>query len=84
MANTRSAKKRILVGIKKQARNRAVKSAVKTRVVHARHAIENDGTAAPEELKEAIAALDRAAERGVLHGNNVARRKSRLQKRITY
>ncbi len=79
MANSRSARKRIRSTERKHIRNRAVKSAVRTKVIKARHALLEEGNAGGEtELHAAIRALDRAAEKGVLHRNNVRRRKSRL------
>jgi small subunit ribosomal protein S20 len=79
MANSRSARKRIRSSERKHIRNRAVKSAVRTKVIKARHALlEEGGTGSDAELHAAIRALDRAAEKGVLHRNNVRRRKSRL------
>ena len=77
MANIKSAKKRVLISTKKHDRNRIVRSAVKTRIVRVRR-ITDGGESAPEDqLREAIASLDRAAERGIIHANNAARRKSR-------
>src|SRR3984893_19074148 len=79
MANSRSARKRIRSSERKHIRNRAVKSAVRTKVIKARHALlEEGGPTGEAELHAAIKALDRAAEKGVLHRNNVRRRKSRL------
>jgi small subunit ribosomal protein S20 len=79
MANSRSARKRIRSSERKHVRNRAVKSAVRTKVIKARHALLEEGAATGEaELHAAIKALDRAAEKGILHRNNVRRRKSRL------
>src|SRR5579864_6104546 len=79
MANSRSARKRIRSSERKHVRNRAVKSAVRTKVIKARHALlEEGGATGDAELHAAIRALDRAAEKGVLHPNNVRRRKSRL------
>jgi small subunit ribosomal protein S20 len=79
MANSRSARKRIRSSERKHVRNRAVKSAVRTKVIKARHALlEEGGPTGEAELHAAIKALDRAAEKGVLHRNNVRRRKSRL------
>src|SRR5450631_1552806 len=79
MANSRSARKRIRSSERKHLRNRAVKSAVRTKVIKARHALlEEGGATGDAELHSAIRALDRAAEKGVLHRNNVRRRKSRL------
>jgi small subunit ribosomal protein S20 len=79
MANSRSARKRIRSSERKHIRNRAVKSAVRTKVIKARHALlEGGGATGDAELHAAIRALDRAAEKGVLHPNNARRRKSRL------
>jgi small subunit ribosomal protein S20 len=79
MANSRSARKRIRSTERKHLRNRAVKSAVRTKVIKARHALLDEGGASGDaELHAAIRALDRAAEKGVLHRNNARRRKSRL------
>src|ERR1700692_3927604 len=79
MANSRSARKRIRPSERKHLRTRAVKSAVRTKVIKARHALlEEGGATGDAELHAAIRALDRAAEKGVLHRNNARRRKSRL------
>src|SRR5580693_8030980 len=79
MANSRSARKRIRSSERKHIRNRAVKSAVRTKVIKARHALlEEGGATGDAELHAAIRALARAAEKGVLHRNNARRRKSRL------
>jgi len=82
LANTKSSIKRIRVSAKRAARNRVYRSSARTHVKKARKAIMEG--AAPEEqlaaVREAISALDRATERGVIHKNNAARRKSRLMK----
>jgi len=84
MPNSKSAAKRMRIEQKRRARNRSVKSTVKTFVGKAQRAI----VAQPEEentlaaVRQAISQLDRAATKGVLHPNNVARRKSRLMKRL--
>jgi small subunit ribosomal protein S20 len=83
MANTSAAKKEMRASARRALRNRSARSAVKTRVARFRRAT---GTGAAEAVTElaavAISSLDRAAAKGVLHGNNAARRKSRLQKRL--
>ena len=60
------------------------KSAVRTQVTKARHAIavgaEEPETA--EAIRAAISELDRAVTKGVLHRNNAGRRKSRLMARL--
>lgn len=80
MANTKSALKRIKVSEKKHQRNQAVKSSTRTFVKKARTVITQEPTAAQDDLKAAISALDIAARKGVIHRNNAARRKSRLMK----
>ena len=60
-------------------RNRAVKSETKSAVKKANEAIvSGDINAAREAVRTAIVALDKAAQKGVLHPNNSARHKSRL------
>lgn len=82
MANTKSAIKRIKTSRKRHERNVAVKSATRTFVKKARHAIASNAGEAQGEVVAAISALDRAAKKGVIHRNNAARRKSRLMKRF--
>ena len=78
MANTSSARKRVRAAQRKHDRNRAVRSAVRTAVVKARRAA---GVEEGLELgRLAVSALDKAAEHGVLHPRNAARRKSRLMR----
>lgn len=76
---TRSAEKAHRQSLKRHLRNRAVKSATKTAVKKANAAIlSHDINAARDAVREAIIALDKAAQKGVLHANNSARHKSRL------
>ena len=79
MANTQSAKKRVRASLRKRNRNRATRSAVKTLVSRARRpAVPDTASMTSDEVRRAISALDKAAEKGVLHPNNASRRKSRL------
>lgn len=80
MANTKSAIKHIKTSERQRIRNRAVKTAARTYVKRARQAITQNAEASSESLVEAVRALDRAAQKGVIHPNNAARRKSRLVK----
>jgi ribosomal protein S20 len=79
---TASAKKQARASVKRTIRNRSVKSAIKTRVVRARKALAERTEEAVELTGAAIASLDRAAEKGIVHPNNAARRKSRLMKAL--
>ena len=76
---TRSAQKAHRQSLKRRIRNRAVKSSTKTAIKNAGTAIvAGDMDVARDSVRAAIAALDRAATKGVIHPNNAARRKSRL------
>ena len=80
---TASAKKQVRAGVRRAARNRGVKSEVKTLVVKARKSLVGSPVAESERYAltlEAVRALDRAASKGILHRNNAARRKARLTK----
>lgn len=80
MANIKSQKKRILTNAKRQERNKAVKSELRTRV---KTATSSAGTADnAEDVRMAMKRLDKAATKGIIHPNNAARRKSRLMKKI--
>lgn len=64
-------------------RNRSVRSAVKTYITKAEMTIaDKEVEAAREAVVKAISALDRAAQKGVIHPNSAARRKSRLMKKL--
>ncbi len=83
MANKKNALKAWRVSQRKAARNRSVRSEVKTRVSTALKSLqaptETEETA--ESILMALRTLDRAARKGVIHKNNAARRKSRLMKK---
>ena len=83
MAHSLSAIKRHRQSLSRHARNQARRSSVRSAVRRARELIE----AGPhEEAESAVRAagsiLDRAAQKGTLHPNNAARRKSRLMKKL--
>jgi small subunit ribosomal protein S20 len=64
-------------------RNRAVRSRAKTFVTRAEKLIfTGEMESAQAAVAESISALDRAAEKGIIHPNNAARRKSRLMKKV--
>ena len=83
MANIKSAKKRILLTETKTARNKAIKSKVKTYVKKVETAVEKkDVEAAKVALKEAISVINKAGSKGVYHKNTCARKISRLTKAV--
>ncbi len=83
MANIKSQIKRNKQNEKRRLRNRVYRGRARTFVQKARTAIETGiADTAQTATFDAIRALDKAAEKGVLHKNNAARRKSRLMKRL--
>ncbi|MDY6325228.1 MAG: 30S ribosomal protein S20 [Catonella sp.] len=83
MANIKSAKKRIRVTEKKTLRNQMVESKVKTLTKKVRTAIEaKDAEAAKASLAPAVAAIDKAASKGVFKKTTAARKISRLTKAV--
>lgn len=82
MANINSQIKRNRQNEKRRLRNRIARGSARTAVNKARAAFEAKSPATREEVMKAISALDKAAEQGVIHKNNAARRKSRLMKKL--
>ena len=80
MANIKSQKKRNLTNAKRAERNKAVRSELKTRVKKATSSIGSDANG--DDLRLAVKRLDKAAAKGVIHPNQAARRKSRLQQTV--
>lgn len=68
---------------RKRLRNKSIRSQCKTNITKAERLIfTGEVEAARGAVAVAIASLDRAAEKGVIHPNNAARRKSRLMKKL--
>ena len=83
MANIKSAKKRILVTKTKAARNKSIRSAVKTSIKKVEAAVaKKDKAAAVDALAAATKTISKAASKGVYHKNNAARKVSRLAKMV--
>ncbi len=83
MANTASARKRIRQNIKRAARNVARKSRLRTFIKNVETAIAAGGKdAAAAALQAAQPEMQRAAGKGVIHKNTIARKLSRLSARI--
>ena len=78
-ARTPSALKRVRQSLRRRAVNRRTRSEAKTLVQQASDIALGRATGeGPAAVTAAISALDKAAEKGILHPNNAARRKSRL------
>ena len=83
MANIKSAKKRILVAETKAARNKAIRSEVKTNIKKVEAAVAaKDKAAAEAALKGATSVIESACSKGVYHKNNAARKVARLAKLV--
>ncbi len=84
MPNIKSVKKDVIKSRKNHIRNIAAKSAMKTFAKKARIAIESTTVSTADQaeaIRLACKAIDKTAERGIIHKNQAARRKSRLMKR---
>ena len=79
MANIKSAKKRILVTETRAARNKAIRSEVKTSIKKVEAAVAANDKAA---LTVAISTIESASSKGIYHKNNSARKVSRLTKLV--
>jgi small subunit ribosomal protein S20 len=83
MPHSRSAKKRMNQNEVSRQRNKSAKSAMRTQIKKVKGAIEKgDAAAAEKELQAAMKKLDKAAKSNIIHKNQAARRKSRLQKQV--
>ena len=83
MANIKSQIKRNKQNEKRRLRNRVFRGSARVAVRDARSAMETGNSEETQAaILQAISALDRAAEKGVIHKNNAARRKGRLMKRM--
>jgi small subunit ribosomal protein S20 len=73
MANTKSAAKRARQTQRRTARNRSVLSRLRTLSKRA-----SGPNAQPADRSALVSAIDKAAKRGIIHGNAANRRKARL------
>ena len=80
MPTIKSAKKRMELSRAANARNRAFRSKIKTAIRRVREA--EDAATAETHLKEAVALLDRAATKQLIHPNRTARIKSQLARKV--
>jgi small subunit ribosomal protein S20 len=79
MPNIKSAKKRMKLSAKARERNRSERARIRTAIKRVRQATAAD---ADERLRDAVALLDRAANRRLVHPNRVARIKSGLTRHV--
>ena len=83
MAHSKSSKKRVFIGERNAARNKSIKSRVKTFVKKVLSAVEAKNVdEAKTALQVAYKELDKAVTKGVLKKNTASRKKSRLALKV--
>lgn len=83
MANHKSSLKRIKQNERKYARNKHVRSTLKTFIKRVREAVVGkDSSTAREALAAAIPVIDGAASKGIIHSSNASRNISRLSRLV--
>ncbi len=80
MPNIKSQKDRVIQSKKETARNKAIKSNLKTVVKKAEAAISHGTEEKSAAVTSAIKTIDKAASKGVLHKNTASRKVARLAK----
>lgn len=79
MPNVKSAKKRVKVAEVKRTRNASAKSSIKTFIRKYETAVAEGNTDNAASFYNKVSSmLDKAANKGIIHKNTAARRKSRL------
>ena len=83
MPVTKSAQKQVRASERRRVRNKSIRSLCKTNITKAeKFVFSGEIESARGAVLVAISSLDKAAEKGVIHPNNAARRKSRLAKKL--
>ena len=83
VANSPGAKKRARQAVNRRAHNVGMRAMMRTYVKSVYYAIEKgDKAAAEAAYKDAVPAIDRMANKGLIHRNKAARHKSRLSHHI--
>jgi small subunit ribosomal protein S20 len=80
MANIKSSKKDLKRNARNRSRNQMTKSALKTYVKKVRQSLSGEEAVITKTVVTAVKQLDKAAQRGIIHKNQAARRKSRIAK----
>ena len=83
MPQSKSAQKQVRVSGRRRLRNKSIRSQSKTSITKAEGLIfSGEIELAKQATLSAISSLDKSAEKGIIHPNNAARRKSRLMKKL--
>ena len=83
MPGNKTVQKQVRSAERRRLGNKSVRTLCKSKITKVEKLIgTNKLDAAQEAAADAIRSLDKAAEKGILHPNNAARRKSRLMKKL--
>jgi len=83
LANSPQARKRAKQSEKRRSQNASQRSMVRTYIKRVHGAVEtNDAEAAGAALAQAVPIIDKMVSKGIMHKNQAARQKSRLNKRV--
>ena len=83
MPQIKSAQKQVRANERRQLRNKSIRSQCKTSITKAEKLIfSGELESGRGAVMVAISSLDKAAEKGIIHPNSAARRKSRLMKKL--
>jgi len=83
LANSPQARKRAKQSEKRRSQNASQRSMVRTYIKRVHGAVEtNDADAASAALAQAVPIIDKMVSKGIMHKNQAARQKSRLNKRV--
>ena len=83
MPHSKSARKQMRVSEKRRLINKSIRSLCKTNITKAERLIfSGELESAQKVVVAAVGSLDKAAEKGVVHPNTAARRKSRLMNKL--
>jgi small subunit ribosomal protein S20 len=84
MANIASQRKRINRSARERLENRRLRSSVKTHFRRVERAVESgESETVTDEHRKLVSQIDKAVQRGALHSNNGARKKTRAARLLT-
>ncbi len=83
MPNVPSAKKRLRQTLRRNMRNKAIRSRIKTVSKKVLKAVEEKDAKVNEYLSIAYKTIDMAVSKGVIHKNQAARKKASLAKKVS-
>ena len=82
MLRSKSGKKRVRSSKKRRARNLRAKGDLKKALKAVEKALKTNASNVVELVKKATSIIDKVAERGIIHKNKAARKKSRLMRKV--